>query len=245
MKHKKDNLFEITNDIFYSFFVGLLLRFNSKERWTPFMTSFYIYTVMANTLIATVYTVIFFIFSLIEYCKKRRLQKRIKAYRNSLKAEREVRLKNQQEQRNSVLKTDSKLNGSSKNILQKVSDVSVDENVDHFDNQSDLKLTKNNSMKELRHHRRSDMIQIRAIGEAEDHYLHRMGNYLRDKESLNYISHQFLSPIDQTEGDATSVKLSSSNVESVAPEKVKRDLKKFKRMRRKVKRKFRKEHNLS
>lgn len=234
MKGKKDILFEVTNDIFYLFFIGVLIKYNSKERWNPFMTSFYIYIVVANTLIITFYSVIFFIFSIKEYCKKRNHQKKIMTYRGSSNTEHEISLKTQMEQRNSVFQTDTRLNGSSKDILQKISDVSADENVDHLDNHSVIKLTKNDNLDELNHHRRSDIINIGRTKEVEDQFSYKVSTYLREKESLNHISHKFLKPVKLAEGDATSFKQPGSYLESVPQEEVKQDFWKFNGMRSKI-----------
>ena len=50
-KEIKGNMIEIINEIFFSFFLGVLIYLNNKSKWTSTITSIYSYTMTANNII--------------------------------------------------------------------------------------------------------------------------------------------------------------------------------------------------
>ena len=50
-KEIKGNMIEIINEIFFSFFLGVLIYLNNKSKWTSTTTSIYSYTMTANNII--------------------------------------------------------------------------------------------------------------------------------------------------------------------------------------------------
>ena len=53
-KEIKGNIFEISNEIFFCFFLGILFYLNEKSRWTFTITSVYSYTITANNIVVLI-----------------------------------------------------------------------------------------------------------------------------------------------------------------------------------------------